>query len=123
MRPVTAKQTASGRATPPRIAVAVTTVGDAEAARALARLAVDGCLAACAQIEPIESVYRWQGQVCLEPEWRVSFKTTLLLLPLLRDRVLAAHPYELPQWLESEQVASEAYARWVEVTCEPGETP
>lgn len=30
---------------------------------------------ACAQLAAIERVYRWDGRVCADPEWRLMFKT------------------------------------------------
>ena len=51
----------------------VTTVARLEDAQAMARALVERRLAACAQIERIESVYRWQGAVQQEPEYRVLF--------------------------------------------------
>ena len=56
--------------------LAMTTVGSAAQARELAQAVVQARLAACAQISAIESVYRWQGEVLQEAEWRVLFKTT-----------------------------------------------
>ena len=35
-------------------------------------------LGACAQLaKAIRSVYRWQGETCAEPEWRLAIKTTV----------------------------------------------
>lgn len=31
---------------------------------------------ACAQLAAIERVYRWDGRVCADPEWRLMLKTT-----------------------------------------------
>ena len=64
--------------------LAMTTAGSAVQARELARFAVQARLAACAQISVIESVYRWQGQVQQEAEWRVLFKTTARAWPALQ---------------------------------------
>jgi periplasmic divalent cation tolerance protein len=54
----------------------MTTVGSAEAAENLARSIVDGRLAACVQLVAIRSVYRWDGELCAEQEWRCEAKTT-----------------------------------------------
>ena len=45
--------------TPPLPWLVVTTVGTREDAQRLARAAIEQRLAACAQIEAIDSVYRW----------------------------------------------------------------
>jgi len=57
---------------------------------------VEQRLAACAQISPIESIYRWQGAVQQEPEWRLLLKTTAARYPALQAALRAQHPYELP---------------------------
>jgi hypothetical protein len=42
----------------------VTTVPDEESAQRIARALVEARLAACVQVAgPVESVYRWQGQI------------------------------------------------------------
>jgi len=99
-----------------------TTVPAREPGLALARAALAARLAACAQVDeaPVTSVYRWQGQVCEEGEWRVTFKTTPACEPALRALVAAQHPYELPQWLVSPVQASAAYADWVRAETAPG---
>ena len=92
----------------------VTTVGNADAARALARAMVGQRLAACAQISAIDSVYRWQGAVHEEPEWRVLFKTRAELAPALVAAIRSAHPYELPAiHAIATTLAEPAYAQWV----------
>lgn len=95
----------------------VTTVGSADDARRLADGAVERRLAACVQIETIESVYRWQGAVQREPEWRLLFKTTAAAEPALRAFLLEQHPYELPALYAMDLAApTEAFAAWVEAS-------
>jgi periplasmic divalent cation tolerance protein len=52
-----------------------TTVGSEAEARRLAELLLQQRLAACVQIEALQSHYRWQGALMCEPEWRLSCKT------------------------------------------------
>ena len=59
-----------------------TTVASREEALTLATVLVERRLAACAQIEPIESVYRWDGAVRHEGEFRIVFKTVEALRKL-----------------------------------------
>lgn len=73
-----------------------TTVGSRDAALKLAHAAVEGRLAACVQITPIESVYVWQGAVQQEAEFRLLFKTTRQAHAALVQLITALHPYELP---------------------------
>ncbi|HNT38064.1 MAG TPA: divalent-cation tolerance protein CutA [Rubrivivax sp.] len=99
----------------------VTTVGTAADAQRLARAAVAQRLAACAQVEAIDSVYRWQGAVHEEAEYRILFKTAPARVDALMAALRAAHPYELPA-LHAWPVrkADPAYAAWVSQGCDDG---
>ena len=92
----------------------VTTIGTREEALALARALVERRLAACAQVSAIESVYRWQGAVQHEPEWRVLVKTTDARYAAVEAAIRALHSYALPaiHALAFEQIEP-AYAAWV----------
>ena len=95
--------------------LAMTTVGSAAQARELAQAAVQARLAACAQISAIESVYRWQGEVLQEAEWRVLFKTTARAWPALQAALAQGHPYELPAIVGWPLAAAlPAFAQWVQ---------
>jgi periplasmic divalent cation tolerance protein len=101
----------------------LTTVGTREDALALARALVGLRLAACAQIEAIDSVYRWQGAVHEEGEFRVLFKTRGDAYAAVEAAIRERHPYELPAIHAIATVqAHAAYADWV-LACtqaEPG---
>ena len=98
----------------PALVALVTTVGSADDARRLADAAIELRLAACVQIEAIASVYRWQGAVQHDDEWRLWFKTTTDALPALRAWLNAAHPYDLPAAFVLDLAApSAAFADWV----------
>lgn len=75
---------------------ALTTVSTRAQAEALARQLVEQGLAACVQLQAIESIYRWQGAVQQEGEWRLLIKSTQARWEALRAAVLQQHPYELP---------------------------
>lgn len=91
-----------------------TTVGSLADARALAREIVSRRLAACVQVEEgVNSFYRWQGELCEEPEVRLAIKTVPGAEGALQALFASRHPYELPQFIVARQRASEAYARWV----------
>jgi periplasmic divalent cation tolerance protein len=98
----------------------VTTVGTADEARALARAMVERRLAACAQITAIDSVYRWQGRVEQESEFRVLFKTRAEGYAELEAAIRAMHPYELPAIHAVPTVqAYGPYAEWVSASTQP----
>jgi len=95
--------------------VVLTTVGSAAEAQALARSVVAARLAACVQVVgPISSVYRWQGEVCAEQEWRCEAKTTTERSDALVEHIAANHPYDLPEIVAIPITAgSAAYLDWL----------
>ena len=99
-----------------------TSVGSEADAQRLAEHAVRQRLAACVHIEPIASVYRWQGQVQHDQEWRVGFKTTASRLSELVVALSAIHPYELPAFYTlAATPATPQWAQWVQGECHPNQ--
>jgi periplasmic divalent cation tolerance protein len=91
-----------------------TTLDDPDAARALARGVVEARLAACAQVTPIHSVYRWRGAVEEADEWAVVCKTTAERFDELAAHIRAQHAYEVPEIVATEIVNGDpAYLDWV----------
>ncbi|MGH3961822.1 MAG: divalent-cation tolerance protein CutA [Pseudonocardiaceae bacterium] len=79
------------------VIVASTTDSDG-AARALAAGVIEAKLGACAQIVgPITSVYRWEGEVQTEQEWRVEIKTTADRVAAVTEHIKANHSYDVPE--------------------------
>lgn len=108
----------SEAAAPGSFLAVVTTVGSREDARRIARAVVERGLAACAQISEIESVYRWDGLLQQEPEFRLLCKTTAACAGAAMEAIRAMHPYELPAihaW-PVERIDA-AYAAWIEAQC------
>ena len=78
------------------LTLVLTTVGTHEDALRIARTLVEERLCACAQLQVIESVFRWKGEVVDEPEYRLLLKTTTAGCDALAARLAELHPYELP---------------------------
>lgn len=75
-----------------------TTLPDAAAAQAMARLLVEQRLAACVSVLPAaQSCYRWQRQVEEATEIPLLIKTTTARYAALEASIRAQHPYELPE--------------------------
>ncbi|MFE9248811.1 divalent-cation tolerance protein CutA [Streptomyces sp. NPDC007088] len=93
----------------------LTTTGTEEKARRLAASAVEARLAACAQIDgPVTSVYRWEGRVETDTEWRVLYKTTAAAFDALSAHIAAEHDYEVPEIIATPITAGgDAYLAWV----------
>jgi periplasmic divalent cation tolerance protein len=77
--------------------IVMTTVGTRQFAADLAHSIVEARLAACVQIQAVQSVYRWQGEVRSEPEWQLSIKTTESRYAELEQYIRAHHSYETPE--------------------------
>ncbi len=74
-----------------------TTTETVDEARAIAKVAIDAGLAACANILPgMVAVFPWQGTVQEGPEVAMILKTTAANTQALTHLVVSHHPYELP---------------------------
>jgi periplasmic divalent cation tolerance protein len=104
--------------------VIVTSTTDSEpAARELAAQAVEARLGACAQVVgPITSVYRWEGAVQTDQEWRVEIKTTADRVPALTERLKELHSYDLPEVIATPVTGGSAeYLAWLTTETRPAE--
>jgi periplasmic divalent cation tolerance protein len=79
------------------VVTVTTTFGSAEEAEEMAAALVDAGLAACAQVWPILSVYRWQGEIERAEEHRLEAKTLASTLPALETFIRERHSYEVPE--------------------------
>ncbi len=96
------------------VRVVLTTAPDAAAEELAAKL-VDERLVACANLIPrVRSIYRWEGTVRRDDEVLLLMKTTVDALDRLRDRLVALHPYDVPEVLVLAPTGGlEAYLSWV----------
>jgi periplasmic divalent cation tolerance protein len=96
------------------LVVFVTTPSQEKAAE-LARTLVEERLAACGNVLPgVRSIYRWEGKVEDDAEVLLLLKTTRERFPALRDRVLALHPYRVPEVIALPvETGSDGYLAWV----------
>lgn len=96
------------------VLVCFCTCPDPESAVRIADTLVEERLAACVNILPgLRSVYCWQGQVERADEALLLIKTTADRLESLQQRILALHPYELPEVIAVEAGGLPAYLDWV----------
>ena len=98
--------------------IAWTTVGtSADADRLAADVVAEG-LAACVQVDgPVVSHFRYEGKHERVEEFRLCFKFLPGQLSALGKRVIAAHPYDTPEWIvvKAEDVG-EKYLSWAKGT-------
>jgi len=95
--------------------MAYVTAPDLESARTIARNVVERRLAACANLWPVESMYRWKGSMEETKEVVIVFKTRRSLLPRLIGAIKALHPDEVPCIVSYPMgPALPAYLRWID---------
>ena len=96
--------------------LASTTTAKAEDAGKIAMQLVERKLAACVQIvEPITSVYRWQGKIESEREILLLIKSTRDLIPDIAELLDEIHPYEVPELVATPIIGgSTSYLSWLE---------
>ncbi len=57
-------------------------------------------LAACVQVMPITSFYRWQGKMNRDAEKLVLIKTKTSLYTKVQESILANHAYDTPEIIQ-----------------------
>lgn len=89
---------------------------DDAAADRIASTLVDERLAACVnRISGVLSTYRWRGKVCRDSELLLVIKTTRERFDAVRERIVALHPYELPEVIAVDIAHGHApYLAWIE---------
>ena len=96
------------------IVIIQTTVASRRDAMRLAGLMVKARLAACAQITPIHSTYRWKNKIEKSGEWLIAAKTRSTRAGELMAFIRRHHTYELPEIVALKVAqALPAYRQWV----------
>jgi len=96
-----------------------TTIDDEVAAERLAASLVEHSLAACVQRIPIQSIYRWKGEVENANEFLLIAKTKSELAPKVAEFIRGQHPYELPEIITVPIIGGlTPYLQWIsDETC------
>ncbi len=96
--------------------VAYVTVESAEEGKRLASALVEERLAACVnRLGPVQSTYRWKGQVERSEEHLLIIKTSEGLFDRLKKRVQELHSYSVPEVIALPIVdGNEGYLKWLE---------
>jgi periplasmic divalent cation tolerance protein len=102
------------------IVVLCTCPDDAVADR-IAGALVEERLAACVNRLPgVASTYRWKGEVQRDSECLLLIKTTIERFDALRERIVALHPYELPEVIAVDIARGlPAYLHWIASETQP----
>ena len=103
-----------------KVVVFVTTASRSEGKK-IARQLVEARLAACVNIsQPIESVYRWEGQIAEEREFLLIIKSTRELFPELKTEISKIHSYHTPEIICLPVIdGSRNYLQWISDSVKP----
>lgn len=97
----------------PEIVVIFCTIPAAES-EAMARAIVESRLVSCVSIVPVQSCYRWKGEVCSEPEHLLIAKTKESMTSKVIAAIRQLHSYEVPEIIALPVIAGYApYLAWV----------
>jgi periplasmic divalent cation tolerance protein len=78
--------------------VVLVTVGSLREARKIAKALVEAQLAACVNLSPpVQSVYRWQGEIESAREILLVIKTSREIFPELQAEIRKLHSYATPE--------------------------
>lgn len=96
--------------------VVLITCGSAKEARRIARALIDRRAAACVNIfkHPVESIYRWKGEIETAKEYLLIIKTSRKQFERLQKIVRSLHSYDVPEIIALPLVTgSRDYIAWV----------
>lgn len=82
-------------------------------ARKVAKRLLEKKLAACANIFPIQSLYKWQGRFVDEKEFVIIAKTAQQLFGKVKREVEKIHPYKIPCIAGISVEANKKFLKWV----------
>lgn len=100
---------------PSHAVVALCSCPDQAVAEQLAHELVHRKWSACVQILPsITSIYVWQDNVCQENEVLLVIKTVTETIPAIKDWIVDAHPYDVPELIVMPVIAgAQSYMDWL----------
>ena len=96
-------------------AAILTTCADRDSARALAKALVEQRLAACVQMLPIDSIYKWEGSIEEATEILLICKIKQADYEEIEKTIIALHAYATPEivMLPNEQGFA-GYLAWID---------
>ncbi|MCC0178617.1 divalent-cation tolerance protein CutA [Waterburya agarophytonicola K14] len=71
-------------------------------------------LAACINMNVIDSFYTWSEKINCDREWQLTIKTRFSLFPQLAEQIKLLHSYDVPEIIALPMLAgSSAYLNWI----------
>ena len=108
---------------PTDFVVVLTTLPDGAKAKAMVRTLVHQRMAACGTvIEPVTSIFRWEGTIEESTETQVLLKTHRDRLADLQSAIQDLHPYDVPELLALPVLTGlTEYLAWIRAETAHGE--
>jgi periplasmic divalent cation tolerance protein len=101
------------------IALVHVSFGTAEEAERVGRLVVEERLAACVNLVPCASIYRWEDEVETAQEIGATFKTMPQRAAALARRITELHSYALPAIESWPAAAPDSVVEWIAAAVTP----
>ena len=87
-------------------------------AKRLGELLVKNRMAACVNIFPIDSIYRWKNKIAKDKEWSVFIKTKKKNFRKIEQFILKKHSYTTPCIIAIPvQRVTSKYRKWLDENC------
>ncbi len=94
--------------------ITLVTAPSEEQAHQIASALVERRLAACVNLAPVTSIFRWEGRVQDEAEVLMIIKTRAQVFEDMLATIKALHSYELPEIIALPIVrGSNEYLKWI----------
>ena len=101
-----------------KLALIQTTCHDENEAKKIANVLIEELLAACIQITPIESFYKWQGEFCNDKEILLNIKTKKKNFKKIESKIKELHSYDVPEIICIEiKKSSKEYKEFINKNC------
>ena len=94
--------------------IIISTYPDKKSISKIANQLVKDKMVACVNISKISSIYSWNGKVENTSEYLALFKTKTTNKKLLKQKIKATHPYNIPEIAEIDvKSINEPYLSWL----------
>lgn len=102
-----------------KYSVVMTTYSDEEVGKKIIDSLLEQKLAACIQVQQVNSFFSWKGEVNKEKEFLLFIKTKHSLYDRVEKCIKENHSYDVPEILELPIInGSPAYFNWIEEVCQ-----
>ncbi len=95
--------------------IVTTTINCEKTANIITQTLLEEKLAACIQMIPITSHYRWKNKIQSSSEFLIQIKTKTSLFKDVKKQIELLHTYDIPEIIATEIMnANDNYLAWLE---------